>query len=290
MVISKEELQDHVRRLAVEIGERHIQLPAKLHEAGDYIRQTWVEQGYEVILYPYLAKGVESVNYEISLPGVENPKEIILIGAHYDSVPGCPAANDNGSGVAALLALSRGMRTVTPAVTVRFVAFVNEEPPFFQTEEMGSLVHARASRARGDDIVAMISLETIGYYRDEESSQAYPPPFNLFYPDVGNFLGFVGNFSSRALVRDCIRVFRETTLFPSEGGAPPGQIPGIGWSDHWAFWQEGYRALMVTDTAPFRYPHYHTREDTPDKVDYERMARVAAGLTRVVIHLASRTQ
>jgi len=154
---------------------------------------------------------------------------------------------------------------------------------------MGSLVHARASRARGDRIVAMLSLETMGYYRDQPGSQAYPAPLGLFYPSTADFIGFVGNWKSRHLVRESVRFFREEARFPSEGGATFGSIPGVGWSDHWAFWQAGYPALMVTDTAPFRYPHYHQPNDTPDKVDPERLARVVAGLTRVIARLASLT-
>jgi hypothetical protein len=147
---------------------------------------------------------------------------------------------------------------------------------------MGSRVHAARARQRGDDIVAMFSLETIGYYSDTPGSQQYPPPFSLLYPDRGNFIGFVGDLSSRALVRSSIRTFRETTPFPSEGLAAPRFVKGVGWSDQWAFWQEGYPGIMITDTAPFRYPHYHEPTDTPDRLDYNRMARVVAGLRRVV--------
>jgi hypothetical protein len=151
---------------------------------------------------------------------------------------------------------------------------------------MGSLVYARACRDRGDRITAMVSLETIGFYCDDSGCQDYPIPFGLCYPSTGNFVTFVGNLGSRSLVRDAIEVFRATTRFPSEGGALPGWIPGVGWSDHWSFWKAGYDAIMVTDTAPFRYPHYHTKEDTADKIDYERMARVVVGIERVLRHLA----
>src|SRR5438128_912564 len=145
------------------------------------------------------------------------------------------------------------------ARTVRFVAFVNEEGPFFQTDAMGSWVYARRSHARGEQIVAMLSIETIGFYSDVAGSQHYPFPFGLFYPRTGNFIGFVGNIASRALVQRSLAAFREHTALPSEGVAAPGSMTGIGWSDHWAFWHEGYPALMVTDTALFRYAPYHTR-------------------------------
>ena len=147
---------------------------------------------------------------------------------------------------------------------------------------MGSLVYARQARKQGDKVVAMLALETIGCYSDVAKSQKYPAPFSLFFPDTGNFIGFVSDLGSRTLLRDVVGTFRETTRFPSEGIAAPGWIQGIGWSDHWSFWQAGYPALMVTDTAPFRYPHYHEPTDTPEKLDFERMARVVAGVGRVV--------
>ena len=237
--------------------------------------------GYEV-------RGKTCHNLEVEIPGRQRPEEIVVVGAHYDSVPGCPAANDNGSGVAALLALARAFAQAEPARTVRFVAFVNEEPPFYYTSEMGSVVYANECRRRGDKVVAMLSLETIGCYRDDQGSQMYPPPMGLFYPSEGNFIAFVGNVRSRALVRECVAVFRGAAKFPSEGAALPGFIMGIGWSDHWSFWKAGYPAVMVTDTAVFRYPHYHSPGDTPDKLDYERMARVVAELEGVVRELAGR--
>jgi Zn-dependent M28 family amino/carboxypeptidase len=169
---------------------------------------------------------------------------------------------------------------------VRFIAFANEEPPFFLTDDMGSRVYATRARRRGEHIVAMLSIETIGYYSEEAGSQRYPFPFSLFYPNTANFIGFVANMSSRDLLYQVIATFREHTHFPSEGIAAPEWVTGIGWSDHWSFWREGFPAVMVTDTALFRYEHYHTAEDTPDKIDYARMARVITGISRVVAGLA----
>jgi Peptidase family M28 len=208
------------------------------------------------------------------------------VGGHYDSVLGSPGANDNATGTAAVLELARLLAGQQLARTVRFVAFVNEEAPFFQTDAMGSWVYARRSRARGEQVVGMLSIETIGFYSDVVGSQHYPFPFGLFYPRTGNFIGFVGDIASRALVRRSIAAFRQHTPFPSEGVAAPGWMTGIGWSDHWAFWQEGYPGVMVTDTALFRYAPYHTREDTPNRMNYDYMARVVVGLARVVTLLA----
>jgi hypothetical protein len=151
---------------------------------------------------------------------------------------------------------------------------------------MGSRVYARHARDRGEMICAMLALETIGYYSDQKGSQDYPPPMSLFYPSTGNFITFVGNTSSRLLVRKCVGSFRKHTAFPSEGAALPAILPGVGWSDQWSFWQEGYPGVMVTDTAPYRYPDYHKASDTPEKIDYDRTARVVVGLARVAVDLA----
>ena len=185
-----------------------------------------------------------------------------------------------------MLELARAFALKKPGRTLRFVEFVNEEPPFFQTPDMGSVVYAKRSRKAGEKIVAMLSLETMGYYSDEPGTQKYPFPLNLVYPSSGNFIGFIGNIESGDLVRDAIASFRRNVQFPSEGAALPAQIPGVGWSDQWSFWQEGYPGIMVTDTAPYRYPYYHTAQDTADKINFDRLARVVAGLEKVISDLA----
>ncbi len=230
--------------------------------------------------------GKTCANIEFEIPG--RGPEIIVIGAHYDSVFGSPGANDNGSGVAALLALARRFAARPPgARTLRFVAFTNEEPGHFQTEAMGSWVYASRCRARGDQIAGMISLETVGYFSNAPGSQKFPMlGLKAFYPSAGNFIAFVSNLSSRSLLRRVLRTFRASATLPSEGAALPAAVPGVGWSDHWAFWQHGYPALMITDTAPFRYPHYHARTDTPEKLDYESMARLVSALEKVINDLA----
>ncbi len=279
------ELRAHVTMLAGTIGERNVYEYDNLARAAHYIETVLGAEGYTVARQRYEVLKRPCDNLEVELPGGARRGQVVVIGAHYDSVMGSPGANDNATGVAALLGLARRFVGVQPARTVRFVAFVNEEPPFFQTDEMGSWVHAKRSRARGEDIVAMLSLETIGYYADEPGSQQYPLPFGLLYPSTANFVGFVSNTGNGPLVRRLVGAFRNAAKFPSEGGALPGFIPGIGWSDHWAFWQEHYPAAMVTDTALFRYPHYHTARDTPDQVDYDRLARVTAGLVDVIREL-----
>lgn len=280
-----ERLRRDVSRLAGEIGERNIDHYRALGRAADYISEGLSNAGLRVRREPFTVEGKEVANLVVEVPGNSRPEEMVLIGAHYDSAPGTPGANDNASGVAALLEIARTLKGKTLGRTLRLVFFVNEEAPYFQGESMGSVVHARRARKRGDKIAGMISIETIGFYSDKPKSQEYPAPFNRFYPDTGNFIAFVADLGSRNLLRDAIAAFRATTSFPSEGVASPAAIPGIGWSDHWSFWQAGYPALMVTDTAPFRYHHYHQPEDTPDKLDYGRMARVVTGLAKVTTEL-----
>jgi hypothetical protein len=279
-------LKADVEALAVEIGRRNVWDPSGYAAAAAHIESALRGAGHAVSRLPFEAAGHRCENVEAVLAGVGAPDEVVVVGAHYDSVRDTVGANDNASGVAALLALARGFAGRPSPRTLRFVAFANEEPPWFQTANMGSLVYAHTCKARGDRITSMISLETIGFYCDDAGSQDYPVPFGLCYPSTGNFVTFVGNLGSRSLVREAIAIFRETTAFPSQGGALPGWIPGIGWSDHWSFWKAGYPALMITDTAPFRYPHYHRTSDTAEKLDYERMARVVIGVERVVRRLA----
>jgi len=271
---------------AIASREHNFMHPVALEDAARYIETAFEGMGYIIATQRIPGDKAEVRNIEVEVPGDARAQEIVVIGAHYDSVAGAVGANDNGSGVAALIELARLLRSAKPARTVRFVAFVNEEPPFYYGDEMGSRFYARRSKARGENIVAMFSLETIGYYSDEADSQSYPFPLSFFYPKTGNFIAFVANLSSRALLHESIASFRRHAQFPSEGAAAPALLPGVGWSDHWSFWKEGYPALMVTDTALYRYPHYHTMQDTPDKVDYERLARVVTGLHGMLRDLA----
>ncbi|MCP4679575.1 MAG: M28 family peptidase [Deltaproteobacteria bacterium] len=280
-------LRGHVEHLAGKIGERNIsQAYKELEAAADYVEKYLRELGYEVTLQSFEVDGKTVRNIEAMKRGKALADEIVVIGAHYDSAQDTPGANDNASGVAGMLEMARLAKDDAPTRTVRFLAFVNEEPPYFHTEDMGSLHYAKRCKEREENVVAMLSLETIGYYSDEPGSQKYPAAVRAFYPDEGNFIAFVGNTGSGGLVRRCIRRFRETTSFPSEGAILPGMITGVDWSDHWSFWEHGYDGVMITDTAIFRYPHYHGREDTPDQIDYDRTSRVVAGLVNVLRFLA----
>jgi Zn-dependent M28 family amino/carboxypeptidase len=268
--------------LAGTIGERHVWRSFALERAAQYIAGELTAHGYAPRRQTFEVAKVPVSNIEAILDGHARRDDIVVIGGHYDTVTGCPGANDNASGVAALLELAQRFAGKATPRTIRFVAFVNEEPPFFKTELMGSAVYANAAKARGERVTGMLALETMGYYSNEKGSQRYPSPIGALYPDVGNFIGFVANIRSARLLFKARRAFKRRTEFPLQSAALPDTIPGVGWSDHWSFWQAGFPALMVTDTAPFRYPWYHTAEDTPDKIDYDKLAMVVDGLEAIV--------
>ncbi len=278
-----ENLKTHVQTLAGDIGQRNIWTPGSMEASERYISEVFKKSGYELSFQEFTYQGRKSRNIEVEKPGKSD--EILIIGAHYDSVLGSPGANDNASGVASLLELARLLASRESFYTIRLVAFANEEPPFYYTAEMGSSFYAKRCKERKEKIIGMLSLETMGHYVDEAKSQKYPFPLSLFYPDRANFVAFVGNLASRNLVRQMIGDFRRTARFPSEGLAAPEFVIGVGWSDHWSFWQEGYPALMLTDTAFFRSPHYHTAADTPEKLQYDAMARITMGMSKVVSQL-----
>jgi len=280
-------LKAHV--VAVASEEHNVKHPEALERSARYIEATLSGLGYAVSRQEVETEGVKVRNLEVRRTGPGAGKaRLIVIGAHYDSAQGAVGADDNGSGVAALLELARLLKSVQPAegLEVRLVFYVNEELPWFGTEKMGSLVHASGLAREGREVIAMLSLETIGWYSDAPGSQRYPFPFNLLYPSTGDFIGFVANPRSRSLLHRAIGSFRRHGAFPSEGAVGLESIAGVSRSDQWSYWKFGWPAVMVTDTALFRYPHYHTLRDTPDKLDYDRLARVVQGLEGVVRDLA----
>jgi hypothetical protein len=283
------ELRTHVTHLASEVGNRSIYHPRELAEAALYLKTELASYGYEVKDHSFPTKGAGTPNLEATLPGSDAAlqREIIVIGAHYDTTQRSPGADDNASGCAGVLALAKRFAGKPQARTIRFVLFPNEELPTGGTPEMGSWIYAEKCKASGDRIVAMLSLEMIGYYSDAPNSQKYPRPLSALYPSTGNFIAFVSRFEDRALVKRGVGAFREAASFPSEGAALPSIIRDIGRSDHASFWRFGYPALMVADTANFRNPNYHKATDTPETLDYERMARVVEGLKSVMVSLAN---
>jgi hypothetical protein len=286
-------LKSHVKHLSHIIGERNVLTPRYLNETADWVFAQFESMGYKPGNQWFEVKnrrGYETKtklktlkvrNIIVEIKGIKYPDEIVILGAHYDSVIGSPGANDNASAMAALLELARGFKSKPVERTIRFVAFVNEEPPFFKTSEMGSLEYAKYCHKNKDNVVSMIALDMLGCY-SSEVEQEYPWPLGYFFPESPDFIGFVGNYDSKDLVRNSIGVFRESTKFPSEGIAGPEMVKALGFSDHWSFWQYGYKGMMITDTAFFRYEHYHEQSDTYEKLEYEKMAVVVQGVERVL--------
>jgi len=291
--IVAQQIEADVRHLAENIGERNMHTTGTMDQTVRFLTERLRGIGYSPKLQSYtlnrgIYAGESAENIEVEITGNKHPEKVVVIGAHYDTVPGSPGANDNGSGVAVLMALAEAFVNADPPhKTVRFLFFANEEPPFFQTEDMGSYAYAKMARERGDDIETMIALDGLGYYSSEPNSQAYPlPGLGFFYPKEASFIGLVTRLGDLSLLRSVSGNFEQSGDFPTASAALPGFIPGVNWSDHWSFWQHDYPGLLITDTLLFRDPHYHTPNDTPERLDYEMMARLTSTLTDVVEELA----
>jgi hypothetical protein len=276
-------LRTHVTAIAS--SPHNVAHYAALDRAAQYLERTLRELGYTVDSQVFTAGGRSVRNVEAT----REPRSggagaaSFIIGAHYDSYEDSPGANDNGTGTAAVLEIARLLKDWQGENTrLRLVLFVNEEPPYYRTEAMGSWRYAKRLSEKGERVHGMISLETLGAFYDKPGSQAYPPPFGLIFPSTGNFIAFVAMPGSRGLLHEVLGAFRKNAAFPTIGGVAPDAVPGIGWSDHWSFKEFGYRAIMVTDTALYRYPHYHLPSDTPDKIDYGKLARITKGFELVV--------
>lgn len=282
----RERLEASVRTLAETIGPRSYRDEANLEAAADFVTRSFEAAGYTVTFQPYEVKGRTYRNIIAERRGTEEPDRILILGAHYDTVEGSPGADDNASGVAVLLELARLHAETQFRKTVRFVAFTLEEPPFFRTRHMGSRVYARSLKEREEQIEGMLSLEMVGYYSQAEGSQSFP----LFwlrwrYPTTGNFITVVSNSASEPLqarVRDALNAH---AALPIETFTGPWWIPGVDLSDHGSFWKEGYPAIMLTDTAFYRNPHYHRATDRPEILDYGSMAELTQGLFHAVTAL-----
>ncbi|MBD2296317.1 M28 family peptidase [Anabaena sphaerica FACHB-251] len=286
-IVLEKLLKQDLQKLSVEIGIRNYSQYQKLNNAKDFLITSLHQAGYKVNQQEYKIDNKSYYNIEVEHKGLKKPDEIIIVGGHYDSAFTSPGANDNGTGAVATLELAKIFANKKTNRTIRFVEFTNEEPPFFWTENMGSLVYAKQLHQHNENVLAMLSLETIGYFSDQPGSQQYPFPLDLLYPNQGNFISFIGNINSGDLVKKAVGSFRRHVQFPSQGTALPGWIPGVGWSDQWSFWEQGYPGIMVTDTAPYRYQYYHTDEDTIDKIDFEKLTRVVNGLVNVISDLAT---
>ena len=274
-------LKQDVETLEVTIDRRNVDNYQNLVAAKDFLDRELVQAGYTVRSQNYTVDGKTFSNLEVEIPGSSRADEILVIGGHYDRAVASYGANDR-TGAAAVLALAREFVGTKPMRTLRFVEFANGEPPLPGAKHIGSFRYAQRAKEQGEKIVGMFSLETLGYYSHQANTQKYPLLLNSLYPSQGNFLGFISDIDSRELLRNTIRSFRAQAKFPSEGVALPDFIQGVGGSDRGSFWQQGYQAVMITDTAPFRNPYYHTADDTVDKIDFEKLSRVTDGISKVI--------
>lgn len=277
-------LEGHVRMLSIELSPRDESHPQNLDRAADYIRTQFVSAGAVVKEQSY---DVARKKYRNVIAGIgPETRSRIIVGAHYDTAGPLPGADDNASGVAGLIELAHLLGKQQSPVRVELVAYTLEEPPYFRTEHMGSAVHAASLRNEEVEVKLMICLEMIGYFSDAPESQGFPAPFlKTFYPSQGNFIAVVGRFGDGLLVRHIKRAMRSATALPVYSINAPTFVPGVDFSDQLNYWNAGYDAVMITDTAFFRNPNYHTSQDTADKLDYKRMAMVVAGVYAAVMSM-----
>lgn len=280
-------LYRHIETLSVRIGSRSVFEYEKLTAAGDYIADELRSMGYRPETQDYLYQDRTFRNIIVTIHGRKAPEEVIIIGAHYDTVFSTPGADDNASGVAALLEMCRILRNDEPGRTLKLIFFTLEEPPIFRSPYQGSVVYARAARQRGEKITAMVCLEMIGYYSERKGDQGFPfPLMAAFYSTTPNFIAVVGNIASRYLVGRVSQSLRSTGTIAVESLTAFGLIPGVDLSDHRSFWDEGYPAVMITDTAFYRNPNYHTGGDTIETLDFRYLSALLEALVKMARDLA----
>ena len=273
------QLYTHVEHLSVTIGSRSIYEYDKIEDTKRYIVSCLKTFGYIPTLQNYDYEGKTFSNIIVSIPGVKYPDETVIIGAHYDTVYGTPGADDNASAVAVLLEVCRALKSISPGRTLKLIFFFLEEPPVFRTEHMGSYVYAKEAKARNENIKAMICLEMVGYYSDKKDGQTFPLPLmSMMFSTTPNFIAVVGNLKSRNLVDKVKNSLLKVSPIPVETLTSVSFVPGVDLSDHRSFWKMGYPAVMITDTAFYRNPNYHTENDTIDTLDFNTMADLLKGL------------
>ena len=283
---TKQKLQEHLHSLTVVIGERSVRLPDNLEKTAAYIKKFYrhINVAFHCQNYVYSDLPMENIVVEISSSA--RPKHRLLVGAHSDSVAGTVGADDNASAIAVQLELARQLTTLVVEekldLAVKLVSFALEEPPVYGTRHMGSRVYAKTARRQKEMLDGMICLEMVGYACHEPGCQGYPFPLRFMnYPDKGNFIGIVSNFKSRKFAREMAAQFQKNKQLPAVRLTVPLNgwvLPAVRLSDHASFWDQGYKAVMLTDSAFFRNPHYHTAADTMDRLDFEFMAELVESL------------
>jgi len=279
----QDKVYNHIYHLSHTIGERNLCKYKNLQEAANYIFLQFHKTTCRVNKHMFLLKNKVIENIEAIIPAKTSCSPSLILGAHYDTAKNTPGANDNATGVAALIELACRIKPFSLPYSIHLVAFANEEPPFIRTKQMGSYQYASYLHKNKVDVLGMISIETIGYYSNEKNSQKYfnflP---NFIYPNIGNFLACVSNLRSAPFLKKFLETFTLHSSFPLRSLIGPGLFPGINSSDQWSFWQFGYQAFMLTDTAPFRYVHYHKSTDTADKLNYKKLAEAITALEKTV--------
>jgi hypothetical protein len=281
-----EQLKAHLRALTQTIGERSVRYPENLKSTADYIQSFYKDIGIEVHREPYDYSDFKVDNVVAGISSAPQPSRRYLLGAHYDSVSGTVGADDNASAIAVQLEIARGLKALLGQenfdLAVTFVSFALEEPPAYGTRYMGSRVYAKKARKEQEKIDGMICLEMVGYACYETGCQHYPFPLGFFgYPKEGNYIGIVGNFKSGGFTKALFTAFQKNPELPVIKLKIPFNgwiLPAVRLSDHASFWDQGFKAVMITDTAFFRNPHYHRPADTMEKLDYRYMAELVESL------------
>jgi Zn-dependent M28 family amino/carboxypeptidase len=286
--VSPDNLRAHVETLCGPLAPRDSEHPENLDRVAEYVRREFERAGGEVSEQAYQVGAKTYRNVIASFgPAAKEGEEIVVVGAHYDAFGEFPGADDNASGVAGLIELAHLMGAGPPATRVELAAYTLEEPPYFRSEQMGSAVHAASLKARRVGVRAALVLEMIGYFSDAPASQGVPHrALSWLYPSRGDFIAVVGDFGQIALTRRVKAAMRRTGLIPVRSINAPGSLPGIDFSDHLNYWRAGYRAVMITDTAFYRNPNYHTPRDKPGTLDYNRLAATVRAVHAAVIALA----
>jgi Zn-dependent M28 family amino/carboxypeptidase len=283
---SMQRIEKHLHLLTGEIGERSVRRWENHAQTRDALQEIFQRIGLRTTLETYDYKGTPVANVIAEINPGKQPVQRYLVGAHYDSVAGTVGADDNASGVAVLLELATVLQEnrtlLDPDLSIRLVAFALEEPPVFSTSYMGSKVHARTMKANHEQLTGMICLEMVGFTCHRKGCQSYPFPLQFMnYPQTGDFIGIVGNYRSRKFTASLMDAFLNNPALPAISLSVPFNgwlMPAIRLSDHAPFWDQGFNAVMITDTAFYRNPHYHRPSDTMDTLDIDFMAELVRSL------------
>ena len=277
-------LYQHVEKLTKNPIARSYDNLTSLDSAAQYIKHCFENFGYTSGEQKFTITRSEYKNIVAFYGDPQLPR--LVVGAHYDVCDHLPGADDNASGVAALLEVARLLQTLKPKLPycIELVAYSLEEPPYFRTTGMGSYIHAQSLFQNKIDVIAMVSLEMLGYYSDQPKSQSFPlPGLGLLYPDKGNFVAVVGKMGQGKMVRHFKKTMRRASDIGVESINAPGFVTGVDFSDHLNYWHFGFDALMITDTSFFRNKNYHQPTDTIDTLNFDKMAEAVKGIYWAVV-------